>query len=207
MDSISRQKDLEYRRLLLELGKKMNANDTRRLAFLYSIKDWSDAFDVLESLESQSVLSSSNLDSLTRVTEDLGRKELARWMEDKISRLHLSGPRAQHTACSYYCNPQLKIYFESILSLNSLLINHVKTLRTVLASILPANETHRADKDADKIKRYVQNAELKFWEAEQDLLLACRKAGYWLSGDKLEPYPALEMSRTTKNSKGKQNIH
>ena len=207
MDAISRQKELEYRRLLWELGKKMNANDTRRLAFLYSIKEWSDAFDVLESLETQSVLSSSNLDSLTRLTEDLGRKELARWMEDKISCLHLTVPSAQHAACSYYCNPQLKSHFESILPLSSLLISHTKTLRTVLATNLPANETHKADRDADKIKRYVQNAELKFREGEQDLQWACRKAGYWLSGDKLEPYPALEMSGRTKNSKGKLSCY
>ena len=207
MDAISRQKELEYKRLLWELGKKMNENDTKHLAFLYSVKDWSDAFDVLESLETQSVLSSSNLDSLTTVTEDLGRKELVRWMEDKISCLHLAVPSAPHTACSYYCNPQLKSHFESILPLILLLISHTKTLRTILASNLPANETHRADRDADKIKRYVQNAELKFREAEQDLLLACRKAGYWLSGDKLEPYPAREMSGTTKNSKGKQSCY
>ena len=207
MDDISRQKEVEYRRLLLDLASKMNENDARCLAFLYSIKEWSEPLDVLESLENQSVLSSSNLESLTRMIEYLGRKELARWLEDKVQSLHLFFSSAQHTACSYYCNPQLKSHFESILPLNSLLINHTKTLRNILESILPANETQKTSRDTGKIKHYVQHAEVKFREAEQDLLLACRKAGFWLSGDKLEPYPAFEMSATTKNSKGRQSYH
>lgn len=202
MDSTYNKEELEYRLLLLELSRKLTRNDIKSLAFLYSITELSDCLDIFTYLETQSVLSSSNLEGLVKVTEDLGRQDLARWLEDKVMCVHSSSPSTQHTVCSYYCNPQLKSHFESILPLSSLLINHTKTLRNVLVSIPSTSESQEARRGTGKINHYLQSAELKLKEAEQDLLLACRKAGYWLSGDKLEPYPAFEMSRKTKHSKG-----
>ena len=82
-----------------------------------------------------------------KVTEDLGRKDRARWLEDKMPCKHVSLPSTQHTVYSYCCNLQLKSHYESILPLSSLLINHTKTLQNVLASIFPASGSKKSRKE------------------------------------------------------------
>ena len=95
------------------------------------------------------------LASEMRETEELSRKDLARWLEDEMLRRHTSLPSAPHTACSYYCNPQLKSHFDSILPLSSLVINHAKALQSALASMFPASDRQGGQKEIDKIKYYI----------------------------------------------------